>query len=259
MPETKVNGCRLSYAIEGPTGAPALVLSNALGTTLRLWDSQFERFAERYRVIRYDTRGHGASETPPGEYALDDLGRDVLGLLDANGIDRAHVCGVSLGGLIALWLTVHAPSRVGRAVLANTAARIGTREGWQERIDHVRSRGCADLAAAAPARWFTEPFRRAHPETAQWFAAMVAGCSPDGYAACCAALRDADLRPVLGQITAPVLVITGAADPSTPPSDGDFLCAHIPNAQRLALPCSHLSNVEEADTFTREVTRFLAS
>ena len=185
MPDVLADGCRLSYAVEGPAAAPVLLLSNALGTTRDLWRSQLAALTPAFRVVRYDTRGHGESESPPGEYTLDRLGRDALAVLDAVGAARAHVCGVSLGGLTAMWLGLHAPERVDRLVLANTAARIGDRSIWDARIDLVRSAGLRAVADAAPARWFTEDFRARRPDVVLAFQAMLCGNSPDGYTACC--------------------------------------------------------------------------
>ncbi len=259
MPEIHPNGCRLSFSVEGPDAQPVLLLSNALGTTSGLWDRQVAAFSRAFRVVRYDTRGHGRSSAPPGEYTLDQLGRDALGILDAVGARSAHVCGSSLGGMTAMWLGIHRPARVGRLVLSNTAARIGTTEMWDERIAQVRTRGMTAIADATAARWFTDDFRMCHPDVVAPFTAMVAGCSPDGYAGCAAALRDADLREEVGAITAPVLVVTGASDPATPPSDGAFLCARITGARLVELGTAHLSNIEAANAFTAAVMEFLAA
>jgi 3-oxoadipate enol-lactonase len=210
-------------------------------------------------VVRYDTRGHGRSGVPGGDYTLDQLGRDALSVLDAADADRAHVCGISLGGMTAMWLALHAPARVDRIVLANTGARIGTLEMWQQRIGLARTAGMAPIAEITPARWFTSAFRERYPGIAGEFAAMVAACDPNGYAGCCAAIRDADLREEIRRIAAPALVITGAEDPATPPSDGALLAARIPGARSIELAAAHLSNVEQADAFSAAVLEFLRS
>lgn len=259
MPEVDADGCRLSYSVEGPVDAPVLLLSNSIGTTSALWDRQAGPFAKAFRVVRYDTRGHGRSSVPPGDYTMDRLGRDALAVLDAAGAAHAHVCGISLGGITAMWLGLHAPERVGRLVLANTGARVGTVEMWQQRIALIRANGMAAVAEATPSRWFTENFRRQRPEVVAEFTAMVAACPADGYAGCGAAIRDADLREDVQRITAPALVITGTADPATPPSEGEFLCSRISGARRLELEAAHLSNVEAADAFTAGVLQFLTS
>lgn len=259
MPEVEADGCRLSYSVEGPAGAPVLLLSNSIGTTSALWDRQAGPFAKTFRVVRYDTRGHGRSSVPAGDYTMEQLGRDALAVLDAAGAGRAHVCGISLGGITAMWLGVHAPERIERLVLANTGARVGTVEMWQQRIAAVRANGMAQIAEATPSRWFTESFRQRAPEIVATFTAMVADCPPAGYAGCSAAIRDTDLRDDVRKIAAPTLVITGAVDPATPPSDGAFLSERIPRARRVELAAAHLSNVEAADAFTAAVLDFLAT
>jgi 3-oxoadipate enol-lactonase len=190
---------------------------------------------------------------------LKDLGEDAVRVLDAAGARRAHVCGSSLGGLTAMWLGLHAPTRVGRLILANTAARLGTVDSWQQRIDLVRAQGLSQLADTAPGRWFTEAFRANTAKAADIGAAkaMLLSCSPDGYIGCCAALRDADLRADIARIATPVLAINGSDDPVTPPAEGRFLRDRIPQAQFLELAASHFSNVELADAFNDAVLRFL--
>jgi 3-oxoadipate enol-lactonase len=259
MAEIDADGCRLFFTVEGPPDAPALMLSNSIGTTSSLWDRQAGPFAKAFRVVRYDTRGHGRSSVPSGDYTMEQLGRDALAVLDAAGARRAHVCGISLGGIIAMWLGVHAPDRVDRLVLANTGARVGTFEMWQQRIAAVRANGMTPIAEVTPSRWFTEGFRQRAPEIVATFTAMVAACPPDGYAGCSAAIRDTDLRADVRTIAAPTLVITGAADPATPPSDGVFLSEQIPGARRVELQAAHLSNVEQAEAFTGAVLDFLAT
>lgn len=257
MPEIDADGCRLSWTAEGPADAPALLLLHALGTTVDLWTPQVDRLAATFRVIRFDTRGHGASEAPPGPYTLDRLGRDALAVLDAAGARRAHVCGVSLGGQTALWLAVHAPERVTGVVAANTGARIGTTALWNQRIRAAETLGMHVLVEPAMVRWFTPRFRRRDPETVDRFRTMLRACSPTGYAACCAALRDADLRADLHRIKAPALVIIGAEDNATPPAAGRAICEHVAGAELLALDAAHLANVERPGAFTAGVLAFL--
>jgi 3-oxoadipate enol-lactonase len=253
------DGCRLEYELAGSIAAPPLVLSNSLGTDRGLWDTQFGAFAERFRVLRYDTRGHGASDAPEGEYTLGRLGRDVLSLMDHAGMPGAHVCGVSIGGITALWLGVHAPDRVRRLVLANTAARIGTEASWEERMSTVRAGGVASLADATMGRWFTAAFRAAQPQTVARIRATFVGTSAAGYLGCCAALRDADLRADAGKVRAPSLVIAGAHDPATPPELARAMAATIPGSVMAQFDSAHLSNVECATEFTGVVLRFLLS
>ncbi len=258
MPDVRAGGCRLSWTRQGPADAPALLLLNALGTTADLWRGQADRLAAAFQVVRFDTRGHGASDAPPGPYTLDRLGRDALAVLDAAGAPRAHVCGVSLGGQTALWLALHAPERVAGVVAANTAARIGDSALWNRRIRDAETLGLPALAGPAVARWFTPRFRGADPETVDRFRAMLAGCSAAGYAGCCAALRDADLRADVHRIASPTLVVVGAHDPATPPADGRAIRERVPGAELLALDAAHLANVERPDAFTGGVLAFLS-
>jgi 3-oxoadipate enol-lactonase len=258
VPEIIREGCELTYTVDGPPEAPVLLLSNALGTTRELWRAQVPALASMFRVVRYHTRGHGDSQGSPGEYTLDALGRDALAILDAIGTDRADIGGLSLGGMTAMWVGIHAPHRVRRLILADTAARIATSEYWQQRIDEVRSHGLAAVARAAPGRWFSEPFQRQRPDIVAVFQEMLRSCPPAGYAACAAALRDADLSEAVARIPVPVLVIAGKRDPVTPPSDAEWLCAHLSAARRVDLNAAHLSNVEAARPFTQAVLEFLA-
>ena len=254
---TTDDGCRLAYELTGPETATALVLSNSLGTDRSLWDRQVLAFAERYRVLRYDTRGHGASAAPAGDYTIDRLGRDVLSLMDEAGLRQAHVCGVSIGGLTTLWLGIHAPDRVLRLVLANTAARVGSLEFWTERMRLVRTEGLEALAEVTMQRWFSERFRTADPAMIARMRATMLRVPAAGYLGCCAALRDADLRELAPRVQAPALVVTGAADVATPPAAGEALAAAIPGARLLALEAAHLANVEQAPAFTAAVLAFL--
>jgi len=255
---TTVDGCRLASDVEGPEHAPVCLLLHSLGTTSELWAPQRARFRRALRLIRYDARGHGRSQPPVGPYTLDQLGRDALAVLDAAGVDRAHVCGVSLGGLTALWLGVHAPDRVGRIVAANTAARLGSRDGWAERIQVVRAGGMAAVAEGGIARWFTEQFRDREPATVARFRSMLLSCPVDGYVGGCAVLRDADLRDEIGQIGAETLVVTGRHDLATAPALGTLIQERVAGSHLLELDAAHLSNVEQVDAFTAGVLDFLS-
>lgn len=235
-----------------------LVLSNSLGSDLSMWDPQAAPLEEELRVLRYDTRGHGQSAVTPGPYTIEQLSRDVIGLLDALDIERAHFCGLSMGGKIGMWLGVHAPDRLRKLVLCNTGARIGTAERWNARIQDVRDHGMKGIAAAVIERWFTPGFRERSPEAVARARAMVERTPPEGYVACCAAIRDADQRAEVAGIGAPTLVIAGRHDPATPPADGRALSGAISGARYVELDASHLSNVEAAEAFTAELTAFLS-
>lgn len=250
---------RLAYSIDGPVTAPPLILSSSLGTDRSLWDRQIEALAERFRVLRYDTRGHGESDAPSGDYTIDRLGRDVLSLMDDAGFARAHICGISLGGMTALWLGAHAAHRVNRLVLANTAGRIGAVDLWTERMAVAANQGMESLAESAMSRWFTPSFHAAEPQAVAHYRGVMARMRVSGYVGCCAALRDADLRAVAPQVHARGLVVTGVHDVSTPPAEGEWLARTIPEAQLLALDAAHLSNLERAHEFTDAVQSFLTS
>ena len=257
MPDAVIGTDHLGYDIEGPPDAPVVLLSHSIGTTRELWQPQRAALAQTFRVIRYDARGHGRSSASPGEYTLAQLGADALAILDAAGVARAHVVGLSLGGLTAMWLGVHAPDRVDRLVLANTAACIGVPERWTERIAQVQAGGLDAVADLAIARWFSESFRARDGETVAAYRRLLAGCSPLGYAGCCAVLRDADLRDAIARIAASTLIIAGEQDQATTPADAELMRARIPQARLVSLPTAHLSNVEQPAAFTQAVLGFL--
>jgi 3-oxoadipate enol-lactonase len=257
MGDIVADRCRVSVDLAPASDRPPLLLIHALGTTRELFAAQCGALAPSLRLLRYDLRGHGRSEVPPQPSSLEQLGRDALAVLDAAGVERAHVLGVSIGGLVALWLAVHAPDRVARLVLANTAARIASREFWQERIEQVSRSGLSEMGDQALARWFTPEFLRREPTLALGYRDMLAGCSVKGYTGCCTALRDADLTQQISAIRAPALVIVGAHDSATPPSDGERLAKQIAGARLTTLPAAHLANVECADAFNRAVLDFL--
>ncbi len=251
---------QIAYSLQGPSAAPVLVLSNSLGTMMAMWDTQVEALAADFRVLRYDTRGHGASgihDADAGGYTLSQLGGDVLRLLDGLGIERANFCGISMGGMTALWLGMHAPDRVRRLVVANSAARIGTPVGWRERADQVRAAGMDAVADGAAARWFTPGWAAQAPTQVATLIDGLRQTPPSGYAACCLALADADLRAQLASIGSPTLLIAGGADPVTTVADADFMRERIAGARSVVLQASHLSNIEAAESFTVSLRTFL--
>lgn len=252
-----LNGNLLHYRCDGERSRPTVVLSNSLGTDLTMWDAQASVLATRFHVVRYDTRGHGGSGSTPGPYTIELLGRDVLALLDHLDVERAHFVGLSMGGVIGQWLGVHAPARLHKLVLANTAAKIGTLEGWQARAASVRASGMQEIAAGSPSRWFTPAFVARQAVVVGTMQKTVRGLNPEGYAACCDALAVADLREDAGRIAVPTLVIAGAEDPVTTVADGEALTRAIRGASLVSLPASHLSNIEAPDRFTQAMTSFL--
>src|SRR3984885_10279702 len=257
MAFTQISGARFHYRLDGAADAPAIVLSNSLGTNLNMWDAQIPAFAQRFRVLRYDSRGHGLSEVTPSPYTIAGLAQDVVGLLDALQIPTAHYCGISVSGLIGQWLGIHAPKRFESLTLCNTAARIGSPDGWNSRIAAVRGHGIAPIANGVVARWFTEDFAKREPTWVESARQMLLHTPPEGYAATCAALRDEDLREQVSRLTLPTLVISGAHDAAVTAADGRFLAGKIPGAEYLELNAAHLSNIEAADAFTAELLKFL--
>lgn len=251
------DGCALAYRVDGDAEAPVLLLSNALGTTREMWAGQIAALARRFRIVRYDTRGHGESDAPPGEYTIDQLGRDALAILDAVQATRADVCGLSLGGMTAMWLGIHAPERIDRLILASTGARIGTMDMWNARMQQVRDAGLESIADTVMSRWFTDGYRTSRPEIVARFRDMLLSTRPEGYAGCCAALRDADLRAAIEDIHAPVLVVVGASDPATPPASGRAIRAAIPGSEIVELSASHIANAEQPDRFNEAMLEFL--
>ncbi|MCG8442801.1 MAG: 3-oxoadipate enol-lactonase [Caulobacterales bacterium] len=253
------DGVRLHYRVQGPPDGPPLLLSHALGLTHEMWEPQTPALCERWRVVRYDSRGHGRSDAPAGPYALERLGRDALAVMDAVGLSRSAFCGLSLGGMVGLWLAAHAPERVERLVASNTAAHAPPPERWNERIDAIGAHGMAEIVEGVLHAWFTPGFRERAAGEVERVRQMLLATSVEGYAATCAAVRDMDLRPALARITAPTLVIVGAHDPSTPPAAGRAIAAAVPGAAERELASAHMSNVEAARAFTDAVTGFLSA
>ena len=248
------------FVDEGPRDAPAVVLSGSLGSTLAMWDPQVPALSGRFRVIRYDHRGHGGSPVPPGPYEVSELAGDVVALLDRLEVTRAHLCGLSLGGQVVMWIAAHAPDRVDRLVLCCTSAWFGPPEPWLERAETVRARGTGAVARAVVGRWFTPGFAAANPGIVEQTRAMIAATPPEGYAACCEAVGRADLRADLAAIRAATLVVGGAQDPGVRPDRIEELSAKI-SGSRVAVvdPAAHLANVEQAERVTRLILDHLGS
>ena len=259
MPFVKSADAQIHYSLEGHPAKPALILSNSLGADFSMWDPQVPEFANSFRVLRFDTRGHGKSSVTPGPYTIEQLAQDVLVLADSQQFERFHFCGLSMGGQIGMWLATNAPQRLNKLVISSTAAKIGTPEMWNARIATVLKEGMKNVAAAAIERWFTASFRTKNPSAVASIHKILEATSPEGYAACCSGLRDFDFREKLCNLITPTLVISGTHDPATTPADGQFLAKHISGAHYVELNGAHLSNIEDADRFTQEVTSFLNS
>jgi 3-oxoadipate enol-lactonase len=257
MPFFDTGTGKLYYEIEGPDDAPVLVLSNSLGTTLAMWLPQLASLTEHFRVLRYDTRGHGQSEVTTGPYSIAQLGRDVVALLDGLNIPSAHFCGLSMGGMTGIWLGVNAPDRIGRLVLCNTSAAIGVPEVWNARIAKVKQDGMESIIDGVLERWFTADFLVHATAQVERVRQMLRNTSAEGYVANCAAVRDMDQRSELSRITAPTLVIGGRHDKATPPEHGELIARAIPGAKYVELNAAHLSNWEVAQAFTQQLLSFL--
>ncbi|MGY0561215.1 3-oxoadipate enol-lactonase [Luteimonas sp. A277] len=248
---------RLHYRVDGNTG-PWLVFCNSLGTDLHMWDAQAEALSGSFRVLRYDRRGHGQSTAAEGPYSLTDLGGDVLALMDAVEIERANFCGLSIGGLVGQWLGIHAGDRIERLAVCATASKIGTADGWNQRIALVRDKGLAPLLDATADRWFTPAFIAANPGVVEDILARFAAVSAEGYAGCCAALAGADLRADIGRITVPVLAISGDDDPVCTPDDLQAIADGVADGRHLSLPGRHIVNIESTDAFSSALADFMA-
>ncbi|MBP0619812.1 3-oxoadipate enol-lactonase [Cupriavidus consociatus] len=257
MPYLDHAGARLFYTVDGPESAPAIVFSNSLGTDHTMWEPQAAVLAGRFRVVRYDTRGHGLSTAPGDAFTVEQLGQDVIAILDALGIGQAVFCGLSMGGLTGMWLGIHVPERFSRIVLANTAAKIGNAQGWNTRIDTILRDGMGVMVAPSVERWFTPGFAATADRALDGLRSVLAGLDPRGYAANCAAVRDADFRETVSSITVPVLVIAGRHDPSTTAQEGRALADAIPGARFIELPAAHISSFEQPGRFTAALVDFV--
>jgi len=252
-----VAGAKLHYRMDGTRGKPVLVLSNSLGTDLAMWEPQIAALRPHFCILRYDARGHGASDVTPGPYSIERLGRDVVALLDHLETPRASFCGLSLGGMTGMWLGVHAAERFDKLVLANTAPHMAPADLWNQRIAKVEAGGVAAISDAVLARWFTAEFIAREPATIAGMKAMMERQPSAGYVACCAAVRDMDQREDIARIAVRTLIVAGTHDVAAPPSEAAFLAGRIPGARLVEIDASHLSNIEAPDTFNAAILPFL--
>ncbi|MEO8137337.1 MAG: 3-oxoadipate enol-lactonase [Betaproteobacteria bacterium] len=257
MPLANLGNVVLNYRIDGADGLPLLLLSNGLGLDLTMWDPQIAALSRDLRVLRCDTRGHGASSMPAGPCTMADLGRDVLGLLDHAGVDRMHFCGFSLGGMVGQWLGIHAPQRLHKLVLAHTAARIGPPSMWNERIATVNTNGMQAISGAAMERWFTRDFNVRESAVVDALKEVFERNSPAGYVQCCAAIRDVDFTDTIHRIGMSTLVISGTRDNATTLADGQAIAQRIAGSQFVEIDAAHLSNIEKPAEFTKVLLGFL--
>jgi 3-oxoadipate enol-lactonase len=249
---------RVHHHLEGDPAAPVLVLSNSLGTTLELWEANLAALTERYRVLRYDVRGHGLSPVVPGPYRVEDIAGDVLELLDELGLERIAFCGISIGGAVGMWLGANVPERIDRLVVMSSSARFGPAETWLERARTVRTHGVASISEAVVGRWFTPAFAAARPDVRDTFLRMLESTPPEGYAASCEAVAAWDFRERLGEVAVPTLVLAAVDDPATPPEHAELIASGIPGAELAVVECAaHLLNVEQPGEFLRHVMSHL--
>lgn len=248
---------RLHYRIDGAEGAPWLTFCNSLGTDLTMWDLQVAELSADFRILRYDRRGHGQSTAAQGLYTIDQLGGDVIALWDALGIERTHFCGLSIGGLTGQWLGLNAAQRLDKLVVCATAAKIGTAQGWAQRIAGVRESGMAPLAEGTVMRWFTEHFTDTHEEQVRAILDAFLATTPAGYAGCCNAVAQADFRDVLAQIGVPLLAIAGDDDPVCPPADLQHIADRVADGRFVQVGGRHICNVESPAAFTGALRSFL--
>ncbi|HKV23903.1 MAG TPA: 3-oxoadipate enol-lactonase [Candidatus Acidoferrum sp.] len=259
MPFAELKDVRINYELSGPSNAPAVVFSNSLGQTLAMWDEQAAEFAKQFRVLRYDTRGHGRSSVTAGPYSIELLAHDVLGLLDSLQLQRVHFCGLSMGGQTGMWLGLNAPQRLQKLILCNTAAKIGNSEMWNARIHAVRTSGLSSVSDAIVGRWFSEQFRAKSGAFIAATKKMIEQSNPEGYVANCVAVGDYDVRNSLGAVQVPTLVIAGTHDAATTPEDGRYIAQQIRGAKYVELDAAHLSNIEQPQQFNEAAMNFLLS
>ena len=257
MPTFTSNDAQINYQTFGDATKPALIFSNSLGTNFKMWQAQIDFFQQDFFVICYDTLGHGASSAPQGPYSIDQLGQDVVNLLDHLNVEKATFCGISMGGLTGQWLAIHRPERFNQVVVCNTAAKIGQEQAWNDRAALVREQGLQPIASTAASRWFTEPFIQSNATVVNNLQNDLAAGSAEGYASCCEALAKADVREQLKDITVPVLVVAGQQDPVTTVVDGQFMVERIANSQLFEINASHISNVELPNEFNQAVKQFI--
>ena len=249
---------RLAHRVDGPADAPAVLLSPSLGTTWEMWDELTAVLVASYRVVRFDTRGHGRSPVPTGPYTVAELASDVVMLADSLGIERFGFVGFSLGGAVGQALAVSHPSRLAAAVLCCTASCFGDPATWVERAALVRGSGMDVLAEPTKDRWFTDAFRSSHPDQVDRFVAMVTGMDPEGYAACCEALGGFDSTSSLGGISTPTRVVAAAQDPVATVAMCEQMSAAIPGADTVVIDdASHIASVAQPEAFNRAVTEHL--
>lgn len=258
MAFAELNGLRIRYEFSGLENGTVLVFSHPLGTDLTMWDGQAADFGRKFRVLRYDKRGHGGSSSPTGLYTIEQMGRDAVGLLDYLKLDKVNYCGLSIGGQTGMWLGANAPERLNKLVLSNTAAKIGNDDGWNARIDAVTKGGVKSVSKVVIDRWFTAEFQAKAPVEIEKIRAVFERSDAAGYVACCAAVKMFDFREKVAGVKVPTLVVAGTHDPATTPVDTKFVADRIAGSKFVELSASHLSNIEQREKYSAAVAEFLA-
>ncbi len=253
MPVIYSDGCPIHVEVEGPERAPVLMLSNSLGTDLSMWTPQMPAFTRHYRVVRYDRRGHGKSGVTPGSYSMEMLCRDAIAVMDGLGLRKISWCGLSMGGMEAMWLGANAADRIEKIIIANSSCYYPVKEFWNERIKLVRENGIAAIADRLLGLWFSQDFHEREPHTIARYRELMISTPLEGYLGCSEAVRDMDHRELLPLIKAPTLVIAGRFDNATPIENSEFIRSRIPGAALTIIDGGHLSNVEQPDAFAVEV------
>lgn len=257
-----VNDTQINYEMTGRPDGKVVMLSHSLATSLELWTPQMAALEPHYRVVRYDTRGHGDSDVPPGPYSLEQMADDAAGLMDALGIGAVHFVGISMGGMIGQILALRHPERLRSLVLSDTTATIpaDAQPAWKERIEAVRRKGMQAVVTATLERWFTEAYREAMPPEVKRIRDLILSTPPEGFIACSEAIRRLDCLERLSEVDTPALILVGEQDPGTPVSDSEAIHGRIRDSKLKVIPsAAHLCNVEQADVFNDLLLRFLQS
>jgi 3-oxoadipate enol-lactonase len=257
MPTVQSNGCPIHYEVEGAQDKPVLMFCNSLGTTLHMWDGQMPEVLKHFRVVRYDRRGHGKSGVPNGPYNMEMLGRDALAVMDAAGVDKINWCGLSMGGMVGMWLGSNAPQRCNRLILSNTSAYFENKQIWNDRIALVKEKGLTAIVGGTLERWFTKDFRDREPAKVKSIADMFLATKLEGYIACGQAVRDMDHREIIKKITTPTMIIAGKQDAGTTVEMAELIRKSIPGASMTLFDAAHIANVECEHDYTEAVLGFL--
>jgi 3-oxoadipate enol-lactonase len=256
MPNITLTSFDCHYQFDNFGHEDTLVFSNSLGTNLDMWEDNMDVLSHHFNILRYDKRGHGGSSIHQEQLSIEDLGNDVIALLDYLKLEQVYFCGLSIGGLTGQWLGIHHPTRFHKIIISNTAAKIGTEEAWHTRIQQVTEQGLQSILTATADRWFTSTYRAKEPKKVQQILAHFASNTIQGYTACCYAVAQANFSEQLHLLDVPTLIIVGTADEVTTLADGKFMQKRIPNAHLVTLDAAHISNMEHPEEFAKHIIHF---